>query len=191
MRTILHLTGVTGLVMHNPQMADPDNAFVKAISELNGKKSRKTDADRAEIERLEWYGGIYHDAEIGPYLPTWNLVKSLERAATLTRQGSTVIRAVAVTTEKVAVAYDGPRQLDPLWERAEHRFRAIVGVQRNRVPRMRPIFRRWKLEVELEMMEDVLNPDEFERIVHQAGRSEGLGDARKLGYGRFMAEVVS
>ena len=31
MRMILKLSGVTGLVMHSPAMADPENEIVKAI----------------------------------------------------------------------------------------------------------------------------------------------------------------
>jgi hypothetical protein len=33
-----------------------------------------------------------------------------------------------------------------------------------------------------------LNPEELEGIITRAGRIEGLGDARKLGYGRFVVQ---
>jgi hypothetical protein len=183
MRVVIGLTGVTGLVMHNIRLADGDDPIVRAIKEITARPaSKRTDAENAEIARLEWHGGLYHDPEVGVHLPSWNVVKCFERAGTITRMGSTVVRGVAVTTDKVPIKYDGPRP--------EFRFRAMVGVQRDKVPRMRPIFRRWGLELEAELLEDVLNPKDFERIVAQAGRSEGLGDARKLGYGRFVAEVA-
>lgn len=188
MRISIKLTGVTGLVQHNERLADPEDDYVKLIRELTGKRT-KTESDLAEIGRLEWLGGLYHDPAVGVYVPTWNIVRCIERAGTITRKGASVIRALAVISEKVPVQYDGPRDVMKLWERPEFRLRKMVGVGGKRVVRVRPIFRRWSLELESEFLTDVMDPDEFTRIVEQAGRSEGLGDARKLGYGRFLSEV--
>jgi hypothetical protein len=187
-RVALQIEGMTGLVFHNVRLADKLDDYAKAIAEINAK-SKKTDADYAEIARLEWYGGLYHDPEIGVYLPTWNVIRCLERGGTIIKKGSAVIQALAVMSDKVPLKYDGPRDLAQLWERPEFRFRATVGVQRNKVTRMRPIFRKWSLELDAELMDDVLNPSDFDRLAELAGRTAGLGDARKLGYGRFMVEV--
>ncbi len=189
MRVLLHLNGVTGLVMHNVRLADKRDQYAKAIKEITDKR-KKTEADEEEIEKLEWFGGVYHDAEVGIHVPTWNVVRCLERAATVTRQGSTLVRAVAVLGDKAPLVYDGPKDLSQLWEKPEHRWRTTVGVQRSKITRMRPIFRRWALELEAELLEDVMNPEDFVSIAKLAGRSEGLGDARRLGYGRFTAEVA-
>jgi hypothetical protein len=187
-RVALQIEGMTGLVMHNVRLADKLDEYARAIAEINAK-SKKTESDYAEIARLEWYGGLYHDPEIGVYLPTWNVIRCLERGGTIIKKGSAVIQALAVTSDKVAIKYDGPRDLAALWERPEFCFRATVGVQRNKVTRMRPIFRKWSLELDAELMDDVLNPSDFDRLAELAGRTAGLGDARKLGYGRFMVEV--
>lgn len=188
MRVALQIEGMTGLVFHNVRLADKNDEYARAIAEISGK-GKKTDADYAEIERLEWYGGLYHDPEIGVYLPTWNVIRCLERGGTVIKKGTAIIQALAVTSDKVPVRYDGPRDLAQLWGRPEYRWRTTVGVQRNKVTRMRPIFRRWSMEVEAELMPDVLNPADFDRVAELAGRTAGLGDARKLGYGRFMVEV--
>ena len=66
-----------------------------------------------------------------------------------------------------------------------------VGVQRSKVMRMRPIFRKWSLVVEAEYLEDVLNFETLSEIVSLAGRAEGLLEARRLGYGRSDAEVIA
>lgn len=190
MQIQVELTGATGLVMHNIRLADKRDEWTRAIAEITSKRKR-TDADEAEIERLEWYGGLYHDPETGIHLPSWNVVRCFERAATITRQGTALVRAVAVMTDKVPLTYDGPRKLEELWNRPEFRWRTTVGVQRAKVTRMRPIFRRWSLTLEAELLEDVLSPEDLTRIIELAGRSEGLGDARKLGYGRFTAVVAA
>lgn len=190
MRVILKLDGATGLVMCNERLADPLDEYTKAIKAITAKGSKQTDADRLDVSRLEWFGGIYHDTDVGVYVPTWNLVRCLENAGKITKKGTSVIRALSPVSDRAPVLYDGPKRPAELWERPEFRLRKMVGINRKRVVRMRPIFRRWSLEVEAEMMEDVLNPADFEMIAEQAGRSEGLCDARKLGYGRFKVEVI-
>ena len=190
MHVLLRLTGITGMVMHNPRLADKRDPYTKAIAEITSKR-KKTDADENEIERLEWFGGLYHESEIGVYVPTYNVVRCLERAGTITREGSTIVRALAVFTDKVPLIYDGPREPEKLWEKPEYRLRRILGVQRAKVARMRPIFYRWAVEMEAELLEDVMNPENFAQVARMAGRSEGLMDARKLGYGRFESEVIA
>jgi len=189
MKVMVQLTGKTALVQHNVRLADKLDEYTKQIAEITGKR-KKTEADEADIGKLEWFGGLYHDPEIGIYVPAWNVVRCFERAATITRLGTALIRAFAVSTDKLPLKYDGPAKPEKLWELQEYRWRTTVGVQRAKVTRVRPIFRRWSLELEAELLEDVLDPDDLRRIIDLAGRSEGLGDARKLGYGRFTAEVV-
>lgn len=43
--------------------------------------------------------------------------------------------------------------------------------------------------MEAELLEDALDFADLVAVVELAGRVEGLGDARKLGYGRFEAEI--
>ena len=190
MRIIVKLDGLSGLVFSNERLADPDDEYTRAIKVLTAKGAQKTDVDNAEIAKLEWFGGLYHEAGFGVYLPTWNLIRCFEQAGKITKKGTAVIRALSPVSDKVPVLHDGPSEPSKLWERPEFRLRKMVGIKGSRVPRMRPIFRRWGIEFEAEFMDDVLNMSDFVRIVEQAGRSEGLGSARKLGYGRFKAEVI-
>jgi hypothetical protein len=58
MQVLITLRGTTPLLMHNPRMVDPFfevNRQIKAIT----SKRKKTDEDLKQIERLEWYGGLY------------------------------------------------------------------------------------------------------------------------------------
>lgn len=183
------ITGTTPLVMHNVQLADKENAFAKAIAEITSKRS-KTPSDELEIGHLEFLGALYYDKDIGIHMPTWNVIACIGQAATVYRLGKDVFRAIAPMTDRVPLIYDGPREPEKLWAKPEFRFRKSVGVQRAKITRVRPIFRQWGLELDLTLAEDVLSPDDFLRVVTLAGRSQGLLDARKLGYGRFTSKVA-
>lgn len=191
MRILLQLTGLSGLVMHNPRLIDPEDPYVKQIAEITSKGSKQTDAEREEVGRLEWFGGIYHDPEVGVYVPSWNVVKCINRGAVLTREGTDVLRALSVANDRVPLIYDGPRELTKLYERREFRLRKEVGIGQKKVMRVRPIFRKWSLELDAELVEEAMNPGDLQRVAGTAGRSEGLGDARKLGFGRFAVEMTA
>ena len=49
----IRFQGVSPLLCHNGQTADPRNAYSKAIKAISGKR-KKTDSDYDEMARLEW-----------------------------------------------------------------------------------------------------------------------------------------
>ena len=51
MHITLTLTGTSPLLMHNPQMVDPEFELNRAITAITNKR-KKTDDDRREIARL-------------------------------------------------------------------------------------------------------------------------------------------
>src|SRR5512135_3581020 len=55
------LTGIAPLLMHSGSLADPSNPAAKVLAGVSSKR-RKSDADYAEIERLEWFGSLYRNA---------------------------------------------------------------------------------------------------------------------------------
>ena len=87
--------------------------------------------------------------------------------------------------------HDGPSELSKLAKREENVLRKTVKIGRNRTARTRPIFRAWSLSFDIELEEDGLNFGDLTRIAERAGRLKGLGDARKLGYGRFDAKLTA
>jgi len=186
---LVQLTGTTPLVMHNIRLADKDDAFAKQIALIN-KKRLKTEADYQDIAHLEFIGGLYWTPEMGLYLPTFNVLRCWEQGGTVTKQGKAIIQSVAITSDVTAVDYGAQLKPEELWKRDEYRFRKLVRVQRATVTRMRPIFRQWSMSLEVEVEEAALDPDAFVRVVETAGKVAGLGDARKLGYGRYAVEVA-
>lgn len=193
MRIDLSLRGTAPLLIQSDQLVDPLNDLTKAIKALTGKR-KKTDDDHREIARLEWYGSLYYDPETGPYVPGDNLQACLRAGGTFSRQGTAVERAVVVLTDRMAIEYQGPRDIDALWGHGRQNgvgafeFRRSVVVQRARTMRSRPIFRKWSLSAQVELATDLLNLNDFTRIAEDAGRLSGLGTWRPR-YGRFEVTV--
>jgi hypothetical protein len=192
-RVRLTFDGLTPLVLHNAQLVDKDNDFTKEIARITDKPSRnQTEDDRREIQRLEFFGGIYWSAELGPYVEAAAVRQCLIEAAKVRRLGTTVGRAL-IMTEQIAfpILYDGPRAVAKLWELPAHRWLTSVGVGQKRVMRMRPQFPSWQLISEWVLETDVLDFDDLRSIAEQAGRTTGLGDGRKIGRGRFSSKIES
>jgi hypothetical protein len=187
MRVVTKLTGTRPLLVHNVQMADPDNRWARQIAQIT-KKRVKTEDDRKEISDLEWEGSLYiHDGVIS--IPTANVLRSFVETAKIGKQGKTITRALTPTELSVPLVYTGPQDLEELKRKPEFRDLAMVRVGTKRILRTRPIFRSWALFLEWELLTEVLDFSDFESIVIQAGRVEGLGDNRLNGYGRYAAEV--
>jgi len=178
------------LLMHNERLADPLNEFSLEIGKIS-KKRGKTEADHLEIARLEFAGGMYHDDDIGPYIPGWHVVRCLQNAGKRHKLGASVLRGVTPVTDKAPVQYDGPREIKAMWENGEFALRKAVGIGSARTMRTRPVFVDWKLDVTIEVDLTVLDPEKLNQLAQEAGRYEGIGDYRPL-YGRFLgtAELV-
>lgn len=176
-------------MMHNVRLADPDEPIVKRIAEMTDKKKDMTDADRLEVARLKFLGGLYYDSELGPYLPAANIFASLISAARKTRRGLDVEAAVIWLADKARLDYDGPRDLDKLWNGGDSPFvdRRMVKVDRARVPGIRPIFPGWAAEIEIDYDENTINLSALENFAKKAGQV-GVGDYRRF-YGRYKATI--
>lgn len=189
----IEMVGTQPLLMHNIQLADDQNTIVKAIKELTAKRTRKTEDDKLEIDRLSFLGGMYWDEDLGPYIPAENIFRCLMEAGSLTRDGKKVERGVIFLQTKAQLEYEGPRDPDVLWgEDGKSRFvdRRMVAVQRQRIPRVRPIFPNWAASLDVEIDTEVIDLPMFESIVRKAGRMIGLGDYRRF-YGKFDGKVVA
>lgn len=189
MEIYTRLTGTAPLMMHNEQLADPMNDYTRKIKAINDKGSKKmTDADLELRSRLEWEGGLYFDAQLGPFIPAYNLVKSVYTAGTTRRKGSLVERSVTNIDVRLPLLYEGPRTVDALYD-AGFVDRRMVGVNRNRVQRSRPYFSHWSVEAAFLLDTELLNHEDFVSLLHLAGRAVGTCDGRRIGFGRFSVHI--
>src|SRR5690606_19184972 len=145
MKFRITMSGTAALVMQSSRLVDPTDNLTKAIKAITSKKTNKTDDDHAEIARLEFLGGLYHDTDLGPYIPGENIQRCLVDAAKITRQGTHVTRGLFISTDVNPIAYKGPRDIDGLWDDETYRLMADVKVQAARTMRCRPRFPSWAL----------------------------------------------
>lgn len=176
------IVGVSPLLLHRGGLASPLDPWAKAMREITGKR-KKTEADHAELARLEWYGSMYRDAEDRPCIPGECIEGMLGQAAAKFRLKQ-VVRSAVISDGNWPILYDGPATIDELW--ADGRFvdSRLESVQSGKVVRTRPRFDSWALEFDLDVDTDQLNPDQLRQILLTAGQVVSLGDRRPK-FGRF------
>lgn len=185
------VTGSTPLLMHNVRLANPTLKFAKELKRLQtAKRTKGSDADKIveEMARVEWEGGLYFDDKLGPCIFPEMVRGAIIAGARLSRGGKTVERAVTVL-KKSKLDYEGPRDIDGLWE-AGFADQRMVTVNNAKIPRTRPVFESWATTFEVVYDDEVMKRDDLVRYVTAAGRYEGFGDGRSLGFGRFDVEIV-
>lgn len=189
----LRLTGKSSLLMHSGRLANPLDPAAKELKKLSTSRD-KTDETHEAMARVEWFGGIYHDPKIGPYIPTENVRSAVIGGAKLHRDGSKVKRAVLVLEDRAKLEYKGPRDLEELFADPAHvDVRRAVLSKTKSVRRCRPVFPEWSVTVRLHYLPEVINRADLIRAAEQAGQMIGIGDFRpERGgqYGRFDVEVV-
>lgn len=179
--------GTHTLLMHNARLSNPLDDIAKAMKRISAKRT-KTEDDYEEMARLEHAGGLYLDADAGPFIPGQNFERCLVDAARITKAGKKIERGVFIDTDVNPVSYTGPRDVAGLWADENFRHSASVKVGQVRVTRTRPQFRQWAVDAAGEYDAAVINLDELREIAGTAGRMIGLGDWRPR-FGRFTAEV--
>ena len=183
------IVGESPLVMHNGQLADPLNDFSRRIKAISSKR-KKVDADFEEMARLEWYGGLYVDGQ-KPCIPAENMEAALigkGGAARKERMGAQAAPALFVA-DNAMLEYDGPEDLEQLWEDKRFTYRAKVNVKGNAVMRTRPIFPQWAATVDVLYNQDLLNGEDIQRWMRIVGEQVGMME-RKPQFGRFRVESV-
>lgn len=182
-------TGTRPLLMHNVQLASPMNYYAKMMKEISAKKT-KTEDDRRSMAQIEFYGGLYIDSVVGPYIPGEMILASTIEGGRLTKRGRHVERAVNVCDLINPLIYPGPRTADELWGDGSTEFVDMrsVRVGQSRVDRTRPIFNIWQVEFNILVDSEVLDFGDMSRVLRDAGEFAGFGDYRKM-YGRYTVDI--
>jgi hypothetical protein len=178
------IIGVCPLIMHNGQTADPLNPHSRSIAEITGK-SKKTDADHREVARREWFAGLYLMNQ-APCLPGEVIEAAMIKGAMKEKRGPAA-KAGMIVENNSPLEYDGPRNLDELWEDELFRLRAAVKVKASKVIRTRPRFNEWAASVEVKYLPSLLNEESMRSFLITAGEQIGIMDWRPR-FGRFVVK---
>jgi len=180
------LNGTTPLLMNSNQGVNPTHPLTIELKKYTGKR-KKTDEDHIEILKIKWFLALYHDDEIGPYIPAQNVEATIRDAAKRSKRGKDVKIGIRVDPDFIPLIYEGPRDKATLWDDPNHRDIRVGRIKASSVMVSRPRFNRWKINFALEYDEDIFNESEISDILNVAGRYVGLCDYRER-YGHF--EVV-
>ena len=188
-----------GLVLNNGELADDTNPFSIQIAELRPARGKKlTDEQRERKDFLNWRGSLYLSGSGELILPARGLFKAIIEAARAPafKLGTMIEDRGAVTLEQaeLPLIHDGPDDLDKLWSDSRYRFRTLVNPNPSsgkggKLPLMRPVFPVWSTEVTALVLPEMIDWDVFCKITESAG-NVGVGNARKIGYGRFDVQVT-
>jgi hypothetical protein len=181
------IEGVSALIMHNERLANPLNPIAKEIKKVTDKK-KKTEDDSHIVMRLEWIGSLYtHEDNV--VMPTRCIRSCFRNGARASKLGKHVERALSFPDLNAKFMYEGPSDIEALYDKGEHIDARLVRVGQSRVLRVRPKFEKWSIVAQGLLLTDVMDPQTLSDIATHSGRIEGLCDNRTNGFGKFTAEI--
>ena len=163
----VRITGIAPLLMHSARYANPLDPATKAHKALTSKR-KKTDEDHEAIQKSEWLGGLYHNKEMGPYIPGANVEASLFEAAKMQKLGKSAKRSLLVIENEIKLEYKGPRDIEGLYSNVDFVDVRAVKVQTAKLMRCRPKFNNWSITFQIQYNTEQLDEREILRIVEYA-----------------------
>lgn len=193
----INVVGISPLLMHNNQAANPLSEAAKALKPLSSKRN-KTDADYRELARTEWETGLYLD-QGRVVIPARCIEAAFWGGAKKTKNGVKFKSGVLVEEDNMPLSYDGPlimaegnggipnASLDKFYPKFN--YQALVKVGNQTILRTRPIFNNWSFKATLLYDPQVIDERTLIAIGEDTGRLVGLCDNRPR-MGRFMVEKI-
>ena len=173
--------GTCPLIMRSARLANPLDPLARALHDISTRR-KKSEADIREMGRIEWYGALYlRDGR--PCVPSDAIEATFFNAAKANRR-KIAAKSAFYVNDSPYLQYDGPQDIDRMWEDDTFHFLKTVAVQGKRVLRMRPIFHKWRIDATCLYEDGILSEDEVWKHLEYAGKYVGLLEWRPR-YGRF------
>ena len=177
------LVGVSTLMVHNPQTADPTNLYSIEMKKITSKGKKKTEDDMKRLARVEWEASLYLGDKGEPIMPGECLEALIRDGAKDSKNGKTVQSAV-LCDGNFPILYSGPKTVEKMWKDGRYHSAMIAVVNRARIVRNRAIFPEWKITFIVSYLPDVINVSTIDDALVIAGHIKGLCEYRPR-YGRF------
>ena len=189
----IKITGISPLLLNNPQTVDRFNAFAKKMAAINAKKTRRTDDDYAELRDLEMRAKLYFDDQ-GVYVPSSWVMSAIAAAAFKVAKISRAdIRGALFTTDdNIRLSYANQDKVKKPEDVVKNDlFRHSMNLKQGqvRVVKFCPIFHDWSFTTGVEFDDKIIDPDSLTNIIQHAAKYGGFGDLRPT-FGRARAEVT-
>ena len=206
--TNVKVTGLSPLIMHCGQAADPFNQFSRAMKKISSKRN-KVDDDLIRLDGQKWWAGLYTsepavidddgNVSIDPkaklIIPAHVLESCMRVGATKHKLGK-AMSAGAIVENDGTFEYEGPKDINKLFldKRYESRFMAKIGT--SKVPTVRPWFHVWSVTWDIQIDTSVIDPEQVYMAIAAAGKLAGIGDWRPGAphgghYGRFVIDSMN
>lgn len=190
--------GVTPLIMHNVQGANPMNKYTKEKKIYTAKASRKTDADIAKLAELDFKSSLYFDPEYGGlYMPVDNISKMLLEAARALDQKKAKKQIVGLQLDDQGYPLDieYASSFDDLVKDESNKYFRMVTVGKAKTPSTRAMFNNWGFKCTYCVDDGIVDDDKVAEWWNYAGMRVGLGSRRPFaptpgGYGKFLVESL-
>lgn len=170
----VEIQGITPLLMHRFPMVGADDTSKKRTGVPDWKQEAET--------------ALYKDEQGVIYEPASHIEGTLKEAGKVLkipgRRGATYSKLIgsAISVEPDAI----PHKI----QEYEIDSRPVV-VQRARVVRYRPIFKKWELAFEIIVGDDQIPPEVIKQALDHAGLYVGIGDFRPGRGGKFGKFIVT
>ena len=181
------IDGLAPIILNNNTLADPAHEWAIERQAITDKKKKKTEADYVRLAEIDWYGSMYSDNG-KVVIPGDNIEKMLHEGGMKVRKGPQFLAGVT-SPGNWPLIYDGPKNIDKLYEDDRFRFRTLCKINKVPVIKVRPRFASWSLVFEVHFWDDVLSEKDVTTSVETAGRIVGLCDWRPK-HGRFEVREI-
>jgi len=177
---------VSPMLMHNGDLADPQNVYTIEHKKYSGKR-KKTDDDFLMMSKIEFRGSLYVNENKQIVVPADNWTAILIEAAKK-EKGGKLAKAGLFCEEHMVLEYEGEQDPEKLFEDKNFVYKKGVRVQSAKIIRTRPIFNEWAGEISVKYNSSLVNETQLDSWMNIAGEQIGVGDWRPR-FGRF--EVVA
>jgi hypothetical protein len=194
MKTIkVKYTGVDEILFNNPQMSDPLNKYTKEMKTFSGKR-KKTDDDVLTMRKIELRAKIYHDDELGIYVPSTWVTASIQGVswAKAKVKKADIRASVFVTQPKLKLHYEKMNLVkNPIDIVNNEHFHKVLSLKQGqvRVVKATPVFNKWSFECDIDFDDTIINESELKGLIKYGATFGGFGDFRPT-YGRANVEFL-
>jgi hypothetical protein len=156
--------------------------LMHALPKEAPREMRDTGKEFDPKEEVE--NALYKDREGKIYFPSKWIKGCLESAAKGVKKGTVNLRSKIIQAVSIYPPQIYPTKLSDY--EIDQQYVRIQG--RNLILRSRPRFDEWEIEFEINFDEEIISANDIKKLLERGGRFIGIGDGRKIGYGRFKIE---